>query len=99
MRFTPLTPFKLWLGDRLIGNYLPGGSFTVRDGNDWLRAVVLGGPLPGNEPTTIETPDLSQTETKPGEESPGLAKQGLVVITSLEASGGVAGSAEVKKEG
>jgi hypothetical protein len=99
MQFSPTTPFKLWLDDRLIAAYQPGLSYTVREGNDWLRALVMGGPLPGSQVTTIELPDLSQTEIQPGAECPGWLKGGFVVMTGLRA-GGLSGAAEVvKKEG
>lgn len=96
MNFTPTTPFKLWLGDRLCAAYAPEMSYTVRDNNAMLRALVMGGTLPDGEAATVEMPDLSQTEIKPGEECPGWAQQGLVVITGLR-SGGLAGTAEVKE--
>lgn len=96
MQFTPTKNFKLWKGDRLIAAYEPGRGYTVREGNDWLRALVEGGPLPGDEPTTIEMPDLSQTEYQPGDECPGWIGQGLVTLTGFK-SGGFAGTAEVVK--
>jgi hypothetical protein len=70
----------------------------VRKGNDWLRALVMGGPLPAGSTATVEMPDLSQTEIKPGEECPGWLKSGLVAITGL-GGGGLSGAAEVRKEG
>lgn len=99
MQFSPTQPFKLWREDRLVAAYQPGLTYTVREGNDMLRALVTGGPLPGGDAMTIEKPDLSQVEIKPGEECPGWLNQGLVVLTGLK-SGGFAGKAEVvKKEG
>lgn len=97
MQFTPAKPFKLWLGDKLIAAYDPTLGYSVRDGDDMLRALVHGTELPGNEAATIEMPDLSQTEIQPGEVCPGWIKQGLVVMTGMKA-GKVAGAAEVKKE-
>lgn len=95
MRFTPLTPFKLWFGDRLIAAYDPALSYTARETDTALRALVTGGTLPEGESATVEMPDMSQAEVKPGEACPGWAKQGLVVITGL-GGGGLSGSAAVK---
>lgn len=100
MKFSPTQPFKLWFDDRLIAAYQPGMGYTVREGNDRLRALVAGGTLPDGPVVTIEFPDLRQVEIRPGEECSGWANEGLVVITSLSAAGGLAGTAEVvKKEG
>lgn len=99
MQFTPTTPFKLWKGEAIfVANYTPGQGYTVREKNDWLRALVQGGPLPGSESATVEMPDLSQTEYRPGDECPGWLNQGLVTLTGLTA-GKVSGTAEVAKEG
>jgi hypothetical protein len=98
MNFSPATPFKFWLGDRLVAAYLPGLGYTARSADDVLRALVTGTVLPGSESATVEMPDLSQVEVKPGEVCPGWAKQGLVVITGLGDTGGLAGTAEVKKK-
>ena len=98
MQFKPTHPFKLWRGDSLVADYSPDLGYQVRDGNDWLLALVAGGSLPGTQSATIEFPDLSQAEIKPGETCPGWAAGGLVVITGLAASG-VSGTAEAKKEG
>lgn len=97
MQFTPVRDFKLWRGDSLVADYGPGLGYTVRDGNDWLRALVVGGPLPGNQSATIEFPDLTQVQIEPGEECPGWAKEGLVTITGLGGGSGVSGSAEAKE--
>lgn len=98
MQFTPTGPFKLRRGDAFVADYQPGLTYTVRDGNDWLRALLMGGPLPGNEPATMEFPDLKLVRINPGEECPGWANEGLAVITGL-GTGGLSGTAEVKKEG
>ena len=97
MQFTPTTPFKVWLNDRLGAAYVPGLGYSAR--NERMLALVSGGTLPGSETVTIEMPDLSQAEIKPGEECPGWLKTGLVSLTGFRPSG-VAGAAEVvKKEG
>lgn len=96
MQFTPVTDFKLWRDDSLVAAYQTGLGYTVRDGNDWLHALVVGGALPGNAIATIEFPDLRQTEIKPGENCPGWANEGLVVITGLSGGSGVSGAAETK---
>jgi hypothetical protein len=99
MNFSPTTRFKFWLGDRLVAKYMtgPGMGYTARSADDVLRALVTGTVLPGSESATVEMPDLSQVEVKPGEVCPGWAKQGLVVITGLGDTGGLSGTAEVKK--
>lgn len=97
MQFTPVRDFKLWRGDSLVAEYVPESGYTVREGNDWLRALVLGEALPGTQSATIEFPDLSQVEINPGEDCPGWVKEGLVTITGLGSGSGVSGAAEAKE--
>lgn len=97
MQFSPTKEFRLWEGDRLVAHYLPECGYTIRESDDMLRALVLGGPVPCNQALYVEMPDLSQSEVKPGAEVEGWLKSGLVSITGMKA-GGTAGSAEVKKE-
>src|SRR3546814_13545788 len=98
MQFSPTEPFTAWRGDRLLAAYQPGLGYTVREGNDLLRALVMGGPLPGNETITIEKAGLNtQSQIQPGEECPGWLKTGLVILTGLAATG-FSGADEVKQE-
>lgn len=101
MQFTPTEFFTAWRGDRLLGAYQPGLTYSVRNGNELLLALVIGGkPLPGSEVITIEKAEINtQSQIRPGEECPGWLGQGLVSLASMKASG-FAGTAEVvKKEG
>lgn len=97
MQFTPTGPMKLRRGDSFVADYQPGLTYTVREGNDWLHALVMGGPLPGGEPATLEFPDLRLVRINPGEDCPGWLNEGLVTITGLAPASGVAGAAEVKE--
>lgn len=100
MQFTPTEPFTAWRGDHLLAAYQPGLGYTVREGNDLLRALVMGGPLPGNDVITIEKAEINtQSQIKPGEECPGWLAQGLVVMTGARASGFSGTAKVVKKEG
>lgn len=101
MKFMPSEEFSFWEEDRLVAKYIPGLSYTVRPGNERLRTLVVGGPLPGDKPVYIErqnqeTRAIETVEILPGAECPGWANQGLVVITDISSGGGVSGVAEVK---
>ncbi len=80
MRFWCLTPFKFWVGDKLVAEYVPGQSYTLRahSGHTTLRTMLFGGQLQGKFPVTI-TVSGEETEYQPGDTVPGwITDVGLV---------------------